>query len=172
VWTEPHSRRIKVKLTIQKEVFNGAIMQQSFVVLIASHFASLIIIIINHSFTHSFSLGSPIVNTHMRVILTGGVCDGESTMHRLSEILHRTHLELCCAMQTKGNLSRACFAVSNQKDYHGSHFLSRILQRKHKRTFYYLEQLLLKHSVVDKVLSVKVRFPFDITTQIKSKQHK
>lgn len=32
VWTEPHSRRVKVKLTIQKEVFNGAIMQQSFVV--------------------------------------------------------------------------------------------------------------------------------------------
>eukprot|EP00850_Spirogloea_muscicola_P016745 SM000138S00052 [mRNA] locus=s138:279441:282508:- [translate_table: standard] len=32
VWTEPHSKRLKVKLTIQKEVFNGAILQQSFVV--------------------------------------------------------------------------------------------------------------------------------------------
>jgi len=32
VWTEPHSRRLKVKLTVQKEVFNGAIMQQTFVV--------------------------------------------------------------------------------------------------------------------------------------------
>jgi len=32
VWTEPHSRRIKVKLTIQKEVFNAAILQQSFIV--------------------------------------------------------------------------------------------------------------------------------------------
>jgi nonsense-mediated mRNA decay protein 3 len=32
VWTEPHSKRIKVKLTIQKEVFNGAILQQTFVV--------------------------------------------------------------------------------------------------------------------------------------------
>ncbi len=32
VWTEPHSRRLKVKLTIQAEVMNGAILQQSFVV--------------------------------------------------------------------------------------------------------------------------------------------
>ncbi|PNW72682.1 hypothetical protein CHLRE_15g640250v5 [Chlamydomonas reinhardtii] len=30
IWTEPHSKRIKVKLTIQ--VFNGAILQQTFVV--------------------------------------------------------------------------------------------------------------------------------------------
>ena len=32
VWTEPHSRRIKVKLTVQAEVMNGAILQQTFVV--------------------------------------------------------------------------------------------------------------------------------------------
>jgi nonsense-mediated mRNA decay protein 3 len=32
IWTEPHSRRIKVKLTVQKDVFNGIIMQQVFVV--------------------------------------------------------------------------------------------------------------------------------------------
>lgn len=32
IWTEPHSKRIKVKLTIQKEVFHGAILQQMFVV--------------------------------------------------------------------------------------------------------------------------------------------
>lgn len=32
VWTEPHSMRIKVKLTIQKEVMNGAVLQQVFVV--------------------------------------------------------------------------------------------------------------------------------------------
>lgn len=32
VWTEPHSKRLKVKLTIQAEVMNGAILQQSFVV--------------------------------------------------------------------------------------------------------------------------------------------
>jgi len=32
VWTEPHSKRIKVKVTIQNEVFAGAILQQTFVV--------------------------------------------------------------------------------------------------------------------------------------------
>lgn len=32
VWTEPHSKRIKVKLTVQKEVVQGAVLQQVFVV--------------------------------------------------------------------------------------------------------------------------------------------
>jgi len=32
VWTEPHSRRIKIKLTVQKEVFTSTILQQVFVV--------------------------------------------------------------------------------------------------------------------------------------------
>lgn len=32
IWTEPHSKRIKVKITIQKEVFSGTILQQVFVV--------------------------------------------------------------------------------------------------------------------------------------------
>lgn len=32
VWTEPHSKRIKVKLTIQKEVISGAVLEQVFVV--------------------------------------------------------------------------------------------------------------------------------------------
>ena len=32
VWTEPHSRRLKLKLTVQKEVFSGTILQQVFVV--------------------------------------------------------------------------------------------------------------------------------------------
>lgn len=32
VWTEPHSRRIRVKLTVQKDVFNNTILQQTFVV--------------------------------------------------------------------------------------------------------------------------------------------
>lgn len=32
VWTEPHSKRIKIKLTIQKEVLNGIVVQKSFLV--------------------------------------------------------------------------------------------------------------------------------------------
>lgn len=32
IWTEPHSRRIKVKITIQQEAFQGTIVQQTFVI--------------------------------------------------------------------------------------------------------------------------------------------
>jgi nonsense-mediated mRNA decay protein 3 len=32
VWTEPHSKRIKVKLSIQKEVLNGIVVQKTFIV--------------------------------------------------------------------------------------------------------------------------------------------
>jgi len=32
VWTEPHSLRLKIKLTIQKEVMNGAVLQQACIV--------------------------------------------------------------------------------------------------------------------------------------------
>ncbi|CAF2187980.1 hypothetical protein IGI04_028267 [Brassica rapa subsp. trilocularis] len=30
VWTEPHSKRIKIKLTVQAEVLNGAVLEQSY----------------------------------------------------------------------------------------------------------------------------------------------
>ena len=33
IWTEPHSRRIKIKLTIQDEVSDGVLLQQSFEVI-------------------------------------------------------------------------------------------------------------------------------------------
>ncbi len=29
IWTEPHSMRLKIKLTVQKEILNGAVVQQS-----------------------------------------------------------------------------------------------------------------------------------------------
>lgn len=32
IWTEPHSMRLKIKITVQKEVTNGAILQQAAVV--------------------------------------------------------------------------------------------------------------------------------------------
>ncbi|XXG75755.1 hypothetical protein AAC387_Pa08g0263 [Persea americana] len=32
IWTEPHSKRIKVKLRVQKEVLNGAILKQAYIV--------------------------------------------------------------------------------------------------------------------------------------------
>ncbi|KAE8346369.1 hypothetical protein BDV24DRAFT_123782 [Aspergillus arachidicola] len=38
IWTEPHSRRIKVKITIQQEVAAGTILQQAFVVEYVVHY--------------------------------------------------------------------------------------------------------------------------------------
>lgn len=32
IWTEPHSMRLKIKLTVQREVMNGALIQQSTIV--------------------------------------------------------------------------------------------------------------------------------------------
>jgi nonsense-mediated mRNA decay protein 3 len=37
VWTEPHSKRVKVKLTIQKEVLGSTILEQVFVVEFTVH---------------------------------------------------------------------------------------------------------------------------------------
>ncbi|KAK6130538.1 hypothetical protein DH2020_035719 [Rehmannia glutinosa] len=37
IWTEPHSKRIKVKLTVQKEVLNGAILEQACIVEYSVH---------------------------------------------------------------------------------------------------------------------------------------
>lgn len=37
IWTEPHSRRVKVKITIQQEAFEGTIVQQTFEVEYSVH---------------------------------------------------------------------------------------------------------------------------------------
>ncbi|KAL3891578.1 hypothetical protein ACJMK2_003834 [Sinanodonta woodiana] len=89
VWTEPHSMRIKVKLTIQKEVMNGAILQQVFVV-------------------------EYVVNSQM--------CDD------------------CHRVEAK-DFWRAVVQVRQKTD--------------HKKTFYYLEQLILKHRAHVKTLNIK-----------------
>lgn len=37
VWTEPHSRRVKIKVTIQKEVLANTVLQQTFVLTLVVH---------------------------------------------------------------------------------------------------------------------------------------
>ncbi|XP_043261013.1 60S ribosomal export protein NMD3 [Colletes gigas] len=89
VWTEPHSMRLRVKLTVQAEVMSGAILQQIFVV-------------------------EYIVNHHM--------CDD----------CHRTEA----------------------KDYWRT--LVQVRQRAiNKKTFYYLEQLILKYRTHEQTLGIK-----------------
>lgn len=89
IWTEPHSRRIKVKLTVQKEVFNGIIMEQTFVVEF---------IVANQQCTD---------------------CQASFTEHTW---------ESCVQLRQ---------------------------HRKHKRTMFMLEQMLIKHNVTPDVMQIK-----------------
>ncbi|CAM9893570.1 unnamed protein product [Scytosiphon promiscuus] len=80
IWTEPHSRRLKLKLTVQKEVGNGAVLQQAMAV---------------------------------TFVVRNQQCEG-------------------CAAAFTNNTWTAVVQVRQRVD--------------HKRTFFYLEQLILKHS--------------------------
>ncbi|KAK9505680.1 hypothetical protein O3M35_009674 [Rhynocoris fuscipes] len=89
IWTEPHSKRIKVKLTVQGEVAGGAILEQVFVV--------------------------------------------EYTIaHQMCDDCHRTEAQ---------NFWRAVVQVRQKA--------------QNKKTFYYLEQLILKHKAHENTLGIK-----------------
>lgn len=90
IWTEPHSKRLKTKLTIQKEVLNGAILQQTFV----TEF---------------------VVDWHM--------CDA------------------CSRAAANSDQWTACVQVRQKVE--------------HKRTFLYLEQLILKHGMEANTIGIK-----------------
>jgi nonsense-mediated mRNA decay protein 3 len=89
IWTEPHSRRIKVKITVQSEISEGAIMQQSF------------------------------------------------------EVEYTQNYNQCpdCAKSYTHNTWRACVQIRQKVP--------------HKRTFLYLEQLILKHGAHKDTINIK-----------------
>lgn len=89
IWTEPHSRRIKVKITIQQEAFQGTILQQSFEV----------------------------------------------------EYMVAYHQCPDCAKSFTANTWRSVVQVRQKVT--------------HKRTFLYLEQLILKHSAHKDTINIK-----------------
>ncbi|XP_067005312.2 60S ribosomal export protein NMD3 [Anabrus simplex] len=89
VWTEPHSKRIKVKLTVHGEVLGGAVLQQVFVV----------------EFTVS---------------------------HQMCDDCHRVEAQ---------DYWRALVQVRQKAE--------------NKKTFYYLEQLILKHKAHENTLGIK-----------------
>eukprot|EP00124_Ichthyophonus_hoferi_P000534 Ihof_evm12s20 gene=Ihof_evmTU12s20 len=91
VWTEPHSRRLKVKLIIQKEVFASTILQQEFIV---------------------------------EYVVSHQMCDN----------CHR----------------------NNAKDHWNA--VVQVRQKvDHKKTFFFLEQLIIKHQAHTKTVNVKER---------------
>ncbi|EKG10785.1 NMD3 domain-containing protein [Macrophomina phaseolina MS6] len=89
IWTEPHSRRIKVKITIQQEAFQNTILQQSF---------------------------------EVEYVLANQQCPD-------------------CAKSYTHNTWRASVQVRQKVT--------------HKRTFLYLEQLILKHSAHKDTINIK-----------------
>ncbi|XP_008227407.1 PREDICTED: 60S ribosomal export protein NMD3-like [Prunus mume] len=90
IWTEPHSKRIKVKLKVQKEVLNGAILEQSYVV----------------------------------------------------EYVQQEHMcESCSRVQANPDQ----WVASVQLRQHVSH----------RRTFFYLEQLILRHGAAASAIKIK-----------------
>ena len=89
IWTEPHSRRVKVKITIQQEAFAGTILQQTFEV----------------------------------------------------EYVVAYHQCPDCAKSFTANTWRAVVQVRQKVP--------------HKRTFLYLEQLILKHSAHKDTINIK-----------------
>ncbi|KAM0751194.1 NMD3-domain-containing protein [Meredithblackwellia eburnea MCA 4105] len=89
IWTEPHSKRLRVKLTIQKEVFSSTVLQQIF---------------------------------EVEFIIQGSQCPD-------------------CTRLAAKNTWRALVQVRQKVD--------------HKRTFLYLEQLILKHNADKDTISVQ-----------------
>ncbi|CAH7686133.1 NMD3 family-domain-containing protein [Phakopsora pachyrhizi] len=89
IWTEPHSKRLRVKLTIQKEVLASTILQQIF---------------------------------------------------EVEYVIQHTQCPACCRLAAK-NMWRALVQVRQKVD--------------HKRTFLYLEQLILKHNADKDTVGIK-----------------
>ena len=89
LWTEPHSRRIKVKITVQQEAFEGTILQQTF---------------------------------EVEYVVASQQCPD-------------------CAKSYTANTWRAVAQVRQKVP--------------HKRTFLYLEQLILKHSAHKDTINIK-----------------
>ncbi|KAI4459685.1 nonsense-mediated mrna decay protein 3 [Holotrichia oblita] len=89
VWTEPHSKRIKVKLTVHGEVMGGAILEQVFIV-------------------------------------------DYTVNHQMCDTCHRSEAQ---------DYWRASVQVRQKSE--------------NKKTFYYLEQLILKHKAHENTLGIK-----------------
>lgn len=90
IWTEPHSMRLKVKMTVQAEVMRGALLQQSFVV---------------------------------------------------DYVIERNACPHCVRTNTNPDSWVACVQVRQHVE--------------HKRTFFFLEQLILRHQADEHCVNVK-----------------
>lgn len=138
MWTEPHSKRIKVRLTVQRE-FNGAIVEGSFLV----------------QFVVQFNMCPE--------------CSRANTNQEswsASVQVRRLLFSVQCLVYYKSSSLQGCF--HSVKDIFPSSYLSecetfsdhfRVGQVRqhtsHKKTFLFLEQLILKHAAHENTLAIK-----------------
>ncbi|VDM78735.1 unnamed protein product [Strongylus vulgaris] len=133
VWTEAHSKRIKVKLTIQKEVFNNTILQQTFVVEFTVHNQIRRYIGQSSFYLKGKQIPAQITNyfaSTLALLFENWLqCLGFSRM-----------CDDCRRAEAK-DFWRACVQVRQKAEF--------------KKTLFYLEQLLLKHGAHNQCTGVK-----------------
>jgi nonsense-mediated mRNA decay protein 3 len=119
IWTEPHSLRLHIKLTIQKEVMNGAILQQ--------------------------------VTIQLHNILQALY----PFFHFAKGLLYTSSVWLQAALVEFTVRNQQCKDCQQDFATGSWHAVVQVRQRvTHKRTFYYLEQLLLKHNAHSDCLNI------------------
>jgi NMD protein affecting ribosome stability and mRNA decay len=155
IWTEPHSLRLHIKLTIQKEVMNGAVLQQ----------AALVEFTVRNQqckdCQQDFATG---IYIYMYVYLYLYIC-----IYIYIYIYIYTYIYIYIHIYIYTHVLRRTYrqdyetlfhVVSLSKHHHHRHIGSwhavvQVRQRvTHKRTFYYLEQLLLKHNAHSDCLNI------------------
>ena len=90
IWTEPHSRRIKIKLVVQKEIQEGAILEQT--------------VPVSHPTWRPWHFGPG-----ARTNISDRVCRSRSSVYRLSKSWSKRLLEVCCSGSPAGQAQANIF---------------------------------------------------------------
>ena len=137
IWTEPHSRRLKTKLSVQSEVFNGAILQQTFVVeyIVETHMCP----------DCSRAAANP--NTWTAVVQVSLL-----TCYASHVALHPDVPELAAhAPQPDASMT-----VLQRQPFNLAFVDLQVRQHtEHKRTFMFLEQVILKYNAAGNCINIK-----------------
>ena len=182
IWTEPHSRRLKTKLTVQSEVFNGAILQQTFVVeyVVETHMcpdcsraaanpntwtavvqvnfqpavpqATSVLQLISYFVHHTpqdHNVGADLWSTvsHLAQCCVFNVCSLHIVMHGVQQARHAwLPGVLVCGRDSPS--ARVCAKYEL--------LMMQVRQHtEHKRTFMFLEQVILKYNAASTCINIK-----------------
>ena len=129
IWTEPHSRRLKTKLTVQSEVFNGCTWFTYYII------QSLVLMWSRTSYFDDWCL----LNVHRLYML----------MHCFKQSGHT-----CLASLSGGRDSPSAPSAAVCAEYQS--LMMQVRQHtEHKRTFMFLEQVILKYNAASTCINIK-----------------